>query len=216
MASALSLTQQVSPELYTGQKTTDSGQILYFGMELLDEVNYVFWNYYAEKAYYLASFCGSLCRTANATEYPQYPNEKATAMCYTEAEYHKVMQFIQKKRYFESLVFRGTRGGISGMNQVLTPSKERVFKYIAYLSKKPVTESHILKEYTPCKNQAEYNALFGMWRKEPGSQKSQKKEQISLFTLIPFQMNGLNILKCKDRFLTTLEEQSERFSLWLS
>ena len=141
-----SMTEQVSPELYTGQKTADSGATHYFGMEKLDDVNFVFWNSFLDNAQQFASNYSKLCRAFcaidapqipgdadYATTYPSSPHPKAIEMGYSEQEYHQVMQFIQKKRYFRTGIFPEVKQGILGMHQVMA-KKHREGLYIHRLS----------------------------------------------------------------------------------
>lgn len=167
MASGVScksgIIKQVIPDLYTGEKTTENGRIFYFGFEKLDEINIVFWRFYANQAYHLIYSCGSLCKSATESSYPQYPNKYSDIMCYGEAEYHSIMRYIQAKKYDRSNPFNEIKGGINGMSQMLLPSGSKN-RYIVYLSTVPVMERHLCTEEKVEKglsNQSEYNVLFG-------------------------------------------------------
>ena len=149
----------LSSDVYTVQRNDDKGQKLYYNFEKVTKDNYYFW--YRLFAENMARYCKAFCQTVTENNYPTYPNKFSEGFNYNQEQYQKVVEFIQRKKYYEKKPFSGVRAGIAGMSQVLSSFCLNRKVFMVYASHVPIEKPHINDEEINISNGKDYHTFFG-------------------------------------------------------
>ena len=133
--------KEIKPGVYVGEMKLASGDTVYFGCEKLEKLSHSrSWNNYMKSAEKMAWIWAGFVSEINSESYPDFGDKRIELMGYNAEEYETVMQFVQRKKYFNSHVLDRLDDPISKSAQNCHPSDEKESRYIVYASSQPITK----------------------------------------------------------------------------
>ncbi len=132
---------KVAEGVYAGQGTASSGEIVYFGMELVDSSNIVGWERYVTHAKFMTADSSGKILVYSMRSEPglrsPYSEGIKEDSGFTEEEYTSYMDNLYNKGFYKPEKYAGLRGVPSGAAGFYIEDDGNY--YVVYASKKPVT-----------------------------------------------------------------------------
>lgn len=150
--------EKIDDTLFVGNKKREHG-LIYFAFEKIDESNIGFWKFYAQQARICSANFAWLSKNGNS-----YPNMFTDQLKVSQQDFLLMRQTIINKGWDKSATIfgeDGIRGGINGMDSVLSKSMNDMVRYVVYISTDPVTQRHSDKNIDKTQDFDTYKKLFG-------------------------------------------------------
>ena len=152
---------KVTNGVYAGSAKLSNGQVIYCGMERLEESNYVGWKEYKKHTLKLVREGGGvlhyLAATCEPTERTPYNDQIHSLTGFTQEEYIQYLDLLYERNYGskKAVAVNNIASGANALD--ISISREL---YVTYLSKKPVTGLFPFSQTASLITLKEFNRIY--------------------------------------------------------